>query len=346
MRNKWFLFLAGIFFLGGRSMAQQADSTALTMEEYVKAKGFVVRDLDNDTYVKFDANKYVAERYEDRKPFYITGDDGNKKRVDLYSLSRKGQPGTIGTLVYYTTEKGKLYTAFLPGRSAPGLVWEKYFEDIHAIDKAEPFFVLKMSYILSKEFSFQQYKASLKGKVPNRAEAATYGNDICFPGADMVELVDGTRKRVEDVRKGDAVVVLDAQTGAKKNGVIGNVVKHVAKNYAITKLLLLKVTAADGARGVVRGIAPGASGSREWTFNLLELEATPNHPMEMREGQEKMGDIVPGQEILCKDKGGKGYSYYTVWDKEETAKGVQPVYSLELVSKDLMIVNEVVVRQK
>ncbi|HVW60795.1 MAG TPA: hypothetical protein VHC48_12185, partial [Puia sp.] len=74
--------------------------------------------------------------------------------------------------------------------------------------------------------------------------------------------------------------------------------------------------------------------------------ATPNHPMVTRTGEERMGNIVPGEEILCKDKRGAAYLYYTVWDKEELTKGVQPVYSLELSTPDLMIINGVTVRQK
>ena len=122
-RQRSSLLLTALFCCVAGLRAQKPDSTALTMDEYVKAKDFIIRDLDNETYVKFDGNKYVAERYEDRKPYFITGDDGMKKRVDLYSLTRKGQPGVIGTLIYYTTEKGKLYSAVLPGRSAASPVW-------------------------------------------------------------------------------------------------------------------------------------------------------------------------------------------------------------------------------
>lgn len=331
-RKRPSLLLAALLCCVAGLHAQKPDSTALTMDEYVKARDFIIRDLDNETYVKFDGNKYVAERYEDRKPYYITGDDGMKKRVDLYSLTRKGQPGVIGTLIYYTTEKGKLYSAVLPGRSAAALVWERYFEDIHAIDKTEPFFVLKLSYVLSKEFSYQQYKSSLKGRLPDRSEAATYGNDICFPGDDWVEMADGVRKKVSDMRRGDAVFVVDPETGMRKKSFIGKVVVHEAKNYAITKLLMLKATQGKT--------------SHEWTISIRELEATPNHPMVTRTGQIKVGDIVPGAQLLCKDKASRKYVYYTVWDKEEYAKGIEPVYSLELSTPDLMIINGVTVRQK
>ena len=334
MHYRWIsiLMVAGVMMAGTNTNAQKTDSSGLTAGEYTKATQFIIQDLDNESYMKFEGNKYVAERYENGKPYFITGDDGMKKRIDLYTLTRKGDPAVIGTLIYYTTEKGTRYTACLPGRSAPGPVWEKYFEDIHAIDKKEPFFVLKLSYVLSREFTYQQYKASLKGKNPDRAEAGTYGNDICFPGEDLVELGDGRKIKIGEVRKGDEIMALDPQTGLVKKVSVQKLVAHASGNYAITTLLLLRATATGGPN--------------EWSISLQEIQATPNHPMATRTGSMRMGDVMPGQEILCKNKDGQAYSYFTVWSKEEYAKGIQPVYSLELSTNDLVSVNGVSARQK
>ena len=177
------------------------------MEEYKKAKTFAVKDLDNDTYVKFD-NTYVLDRYEMRKPYFVTGDDGLKKRIDLYTLLYKGITQPLGTLIYYTTESGKRYTALQPNFAADEKVWAQYFEDIHAIDKEEKNFVLKLSYILSKEMSFQLHKAMNGGKV--KVEDATYGSNICFPGDQLVLMGDGSHKPIAQVKEGDEIVTTDA----------------------------------------------------------------------------------------------------------------------------------------
>jgi hypothetical protein len=179
---------------------QAQEKTAahlLTMEEYEKAKKFTVKDLDNDTYVKFD-NTYVLDRYEGRKPYFITGDDGQKKRIDLYRFLLKDGMQEMGTVLFYTNEKGKIYQACLPNFKADGKVWEKYFEDIHAIDKVEPNFVLKLSYVLSKELGFQLYKATKQGADLSK-EAGTYGSDICFPGTMEVAMWDGSKKLLSDI---------------------------------------------------------------------------------------------------------------------------------------------------
>ncbi len=70
--------LSAILIIVSFSINAQTLHT-LSMEEYEKAKTFAVKDLDNDSYVKFE-NTYVLDRYEGRKPYFITGDDGNKKR--------------------------------------------------------------------------------------------------------------------------------------------------------------------------------------------------------------------------------------------------------------------------
>src|SRR6201996_5967325 len=200
------IFLTAALLVAGMIAVRAQDtaaSRALTMPEYEKAKTFSVGDLDKDTYVKFE-NAYILDRGGFGKPYFITGDDGMKKRIDLYKLLLKEGRVELGTVIYYTTENGKRYTACMPGYKADAKVWRKYFEDIHAIDKEEPFFVLKLSYVLSEELGFQLYRSAKgqQGAAVNR-EAGTYGNDICFPGEMRVSMADGGEKALRDVRAGD-----------------------------------------------------------------------------------------------------------------------------------------------
>ena len=106
--------------------AQQStgSSRPLTLAEYQKAKTFAVKDLDNETYVKFE-NAYILDRYEARKPYFITGDDGLKKRMDLYKLISKEGMQELGVVIFYTNEKGKQYQALLPNLTTDGNVWEQ-----------------------------------------------------------------------------------------------------------------------------------------------------------------------------------------------------------------------------
>jgi hypothetical protein len=304
----------------------------ITIDEYQKAKTFIIKDLDNETYAKFDSNHFIAERYEDRKPYFITGDDGMKKRIDLYSLSKKADGQQVGTLIYYTTEKGKLYTACLPNGFADAKVWDAYFTDIHAIDKVEQFFVLKLSYVLSKEFSYQQYKSSLKGKEPNRAEAGTYGNDICFPGDDLVAMADGSSKILKDIEAGDKIVTIDPATKNPTTTTVTKLVSHSAKNYAITTLTLIGATSGVDLHDI--------------HFSVQQVQATPNHPITTKTGTKKLGEVLEGEQVLCQNKQTGKYQTFTVCDKLEKAGGVQPVYNMETTGGSTFLMNGVMVMQK
>ncbi len=249
---------------GRRSPAPAETPRVLSADEYAKAKTFKVKDLDNDTYVKLE-NTYVLDRYEMRKPYFITGDDGLKKRIDLYKLIAKEGMQELGTMIYYTNEKGALYTAVLPGFRADAAVWEKYFEDIHAIDKEEKNFVLKLSYVLSKEFGFQLYKSANQGK-NLKAESGTYSNNICFPGSQQVTMANGATKALKDIRPGDRVVTIDPLTRQANTVRVKELVAHEAENYAITSLLVVATQEASTAAGM------------EVHMSSRVLQATPNHP--------------------------------------------------------------------
>jgi len=332
MNMKNIVFAVGLL-LAGAIVVRAQDSAAvraLTLEEYEKAKTFSVGDPDKDTYVKFE-NTYILDHSGFGKPYFITGDDGKKKRIDLYKLILKDGRVELGTIIYYTTESGKRYTACMPGYKADPKIWRKYFEDVHAIDKEEPFYVLKLSYVLSEELGFQLYRAASGGQgAAVSREAGTYGNDICFPGDMRVSMADGTKKLVSEVRPGDEVVTVDPGSHREQTVRVKELTVHAVKNYAITKLLLLSAA---------------GRGSREVVLSSRVLEATPNHPMMTAGGARKAGELSAGDKVLCPDAKG-GYTEFVVWDKEEAAGGLQPVYNIVAAGGRTFLMNGVMVMQK
>jgi len=308
------LLLAG--FIAVR--AQDTTGRALTMAEFEKASTFHVQDLDKDTYIKFE-NAYILDKGGFGKPYFITGDDGKRKRIDLYRLILKEGRVELGTMIYYSNEKGQGWVACMPGYKADPKVWEKYFEHIHAIEKDEANFVLKLSYVLSKELGYQMYRNG--GKEVSR-EAGTYGNDICFPGEMEVAMAGGGKKLLSEVKAGDAVVTVDPVTNREKTVLVKELTVHEAKNYAITRLVL---------------IAARETGERDVVLSSRVLEATPNHPMV---GGKKVGELRLGNAVLC--DGG----VFTVWEKTEGAGGVQQVYNIVADGGSALIMNGVMVKQK
>jgi len=312
-----------------------AAASALTPSEYEKAKTFVVGDPDKDSYIKFE-NAYILDRNDFGKPYFITGDDGMKKRIDLYKLIRKEGRVELGTVIFYTTEKGRRYSACMPGFKSDPKVWEKYFEDIHAIDKEEKYFVLKLSYVLSRELGYQLYRSANagSGKDPGATrEAGTYGNDICFPGNMQVAMADGTVRDLSGVRAGEEIVTVDPVTLAATRVRVKELTVHDVKNYAITRVLL--VAAENTGRG-----------DREILLHSKWLEATPNHPMVTGAGQKRAGDLVEGDAIICQDDHQDSYRSYTVWYKTEKAGGMQRVYNIVAGGGTTFVMNGVMVSQK
>ena len=326
------IFALSVAFTYAQENKATLNPRPLAMTEYDKAKSYLVKDLDKDTYVKFD-NTYIADRYEMKKPYFITGDDGLKKRIDLYKLVAKDGMQELGTLIYYTNEKGKRYMALQPNFTADGKVWEKYFEDIHSIDKEEKNFVLKLSYILSKEMSFQLYKSINQGR-DLKEEAGTYGSDICFPGTELVAMADGSKKLLSSIRAGDQVITVDAVTKKPVAVQVTQLVEHKAENYAITQLLLVssrETAAVDGMHVQLQ--------------NKL-LQATPNHPMLVNGRRKNIGEVNIGDQITCQDEKTHTYQTYTVYNKTEKAGGMQKVYNMVVTGGTTFILNDVMVMQK
>ncbi len=312
------------------AQSSDAESRPLTMEEYEMTKDFEIADLDSDTYVKVDDN-YVLDRYEMKKPYFITGDDGLKKRIDLYNLLERESMSILGMVIFYTNEKDEVFKALLPGFSTEGDIWERYFEDIHAIDKEEENFVLKLSYVLSKEVSFQHFKAQ-GDQLP--IESATYGNDICFPGNQVVAMANGRSKFLRDVKAGDRVVTVDPDTKLEKIVAVKGLVSHEASNYAITQLNVVAAIETLEAEGMVVRLS-----------NKL-LEATPNHPMMTKNGRKAMSEIEAGEEILCLNNATNAYETFHVLSKKEYAAGTQKVYNMVADEGATFLMNGVMVLQK
>lgn len=316
-----------------RSLAQSTaviNPRPLTAEEYKKAKTFKVNDLDKDTYVKFE-NKYVLDRYEMRKPYFVTGDDGKRKRIDLYKLYSRDSMQEIGLVIYYTSETGKFYTAVQPCSNSDAAIWNDYFEDIHAIDKEEKNFVLKLSYVLSKEMSFQLYKSLNKNVL---VDNGTYGTDICFPGDEWVTMADGSKKYMQQIKSGDKILTIDPLTKISKAAVVKGLAEHVSENYAITRLLLTSISETETGNSINVSISSKI------------IEATPNHPVQTIHSKKKIGEIITGDEIICFDENSNSFKTYTVQYKTEIADKNQKVYNVVAENGETIIINNVMVLQK
>jgi hypothetical protein len=63
-------------------------------------------------------------------------------------------------------------------------------------------------------------------------------------------------------------------------------------------------------------------------------------------GDKTIGEVKEGDRVLCLDDKTGRYTAFTVWNKEESAGGVQPVYNIVADGGNTFIMNGVMVRQK
>jgi hypothetical protein len=236
-------------------------------------------------------------------------------------------------MVFYTNEAGKRYQALVPNYTADATVWEVYFDDIDNINKVEKNFILKLSYVLSKELSFQQYKVINGGKV-SKDESAKYGTTICFPGDELVTMSNGAKKQLRDVKSGDKIITVDPVTHQSSATVVKELTEHEAENYALTQLVLILARESKMPDGL------------NIDLSAKVVKATPNHPMLTKKGNSKIGDIGLGEEVLCLNEATGKYEIYTVLQKNEHAEGVQKVYNIVAEKGSTLIMNGVMVLQK
>lgn len=167
------------------------ESRGITVEEYAKAKTFTLKNLDEDTYVKFE-NNYILDRYQMKPPYIFKYSDGIERRIYLYKmLDNKTKQELAMLAIYYTPGNGKAINLCIPNAAAPKEVWVKYIDDLKEYGAKENGLLSAYSYVLSKEMSSLLNSGS--GQPVNTAGSKT-DYDVCFPKDALVTLANGSEK--------------------------------------------------------------------------------------------------------------------------------------------------------
>lgn len=330
-RSIYSLFLAiALVFALQLAYAQDDALRGMTQEEYELAKTAQVDDLDNDTYVKIGDGDYVLDRYEMKPPYFITGDSGIKKRIDVYKLLDRESMGELGLVVYFTnTEAEETFNLVIPNMATKGDVWNMYFDDIHQHDREEGDVALKMSYVLSKEVAYLMQKSS--GVDMSAMDQDNSDYDFCFAADARVTMADGSDKMISEVEVGDVVLTLDQ--GISKPVLVEGIDIHQKAEIQLAKAVLFPVESVTASLNGTAGTA------------AIELTATANHPVLTTAGKKALGDLQSG-DILLKYDAQSGQSVaYQVHFVSPAYDFVKKVYNLE-VEGESYLVNELLVLEK
>ena len=324
------IFVLALVFVSQYSFAQDGALRGMTKDEYELAKTVEVEDLDNDTYVKIGEGDYVLDRYEMKPPYFITGDSGVKKRLDVYKIMDRESMSDLGLVVYFTnTEADETFNLVIPNMASKGEVWNMYFDDIHQHDREEGDVALKMSYILSKEVAYLMQKSS--GVDMSAMDQENDDYDFCFAANALINMADGSQKLISEVEVGDVVLSLKGE--AARPVKVEGIDTHQKAEITLSKAVLFpleEVTASLEGTGVSAA---------------TELVATANHPVMTTAGKKALGELQPGDVLLSYDaQSGRSVAYQLHFLAPSYDK-VKQVYNLE-VEGDSYLVNSILVMEK
>ncbi len=307
-----------------------SELRGMTPEEYALALDIKVDDLDNDTYVKVNDGQYVLDRYDMKPPYYITGDSGVKKRLDLYKLTERATMQDLGMVVFVTdTKANETFNLVIPNLKSDGKVWNMYFDDIHQHDREQGDVALKMSYVLSKELAYLMQKAN--GADVSAMDEANSDYDFCFPAAAKVTLYDGSQKNIADVQPGDRVVTY--KNGKKLLTGVEEVSVHQKHSIDLARVILISEETVT------------ASTSNTTQSEVRELLATPNHPVLTAEGKKSIAQLKEGDVMYYYNAMTQSFEKYSVQLIYQHYKTTTKVYNLG-TSEDSYLVDGLVVMEK
>jgi hypothetical protein len=235
-----------------------AGNRALTMAEYEKAKTFTVGDPDKDTYVKFE-NAYILDHSGFGKPYFITGDDGKKETHRSVQADPEGRQGGTGHRhLLYHGEMASGTRPVLPGLQVPirqGL--EKVFRR-HSRHRQAGALLCDEAVLcpVRRSWVIQLYRSATgrAGCDRSAGRPAPMAMTFVFPVIWRSRMAGRRPQAAAGSQAGDDCGDRGPCDAYGRHG--GEAVKeltvHDAKNYAITRLVLLAAV-------------PGRRGDRVWS---------------------------------------------------------------------------------
>jgi hypothetical protein len=320
------LFCISIFGITTRAIAQETkpESRSLTLEEYNKVKTFLPKNLDQDTYVKFE-NAYILDRYQMKPPYIFKYSDGIERKIYLYKLLDNKTKKELGMVAFYHTPgNSKTISLCIPTPTAPKEVWARYIDDLKEYGAQESGLLSSFSYVMSREMS-ALFTSGSATSAPVAGSATDY--DVCFPEDALVRMADGSEKQIKDIHAGDEVAAFDQKTGTLQTARVKEMHTHTDKVYTLTSVLL---------------ISNEPTASLNAYMPSVVLEATPNHPVFTSNGRKTMETLEKGEYLYQYSSATGTFIKYEVMQVVTESRQVNKVYNLVTTQKNFLINNTVV----
>jgi hypothetical protein len=301
----------------------------ITLEEYTKAKTFTFKNIEEDTYAKFE-NMYILDRYQMKPPYVFKYSDGIERRFYLYKMLDNKTKKELGMVaVYYLPAQKKAVNLCIPNAAASKEVWAMYIDDLKDLGAKESGLLSTYSYVLSREVS--ALSGSGNGQAVSVAGTAT-DYDVCFPENARVMLPDGSERLIGEVKAGDQIAAYDLESGKLVQTVVEEVQVHEEKAYSLTSVMLFKEELTASA--FIGGLSVN-----------YHMEATANHPVLTDKGRKTMKELTAGDNLYVYDGITGNVTVLKAMQVTHDIRTTSKVYNL-VTSKKNYLVNRAVVLDK
>ncbi|WP_020528194.1 Hint domain-containing protein [Flexithrix dorotheae] len=306
---------AAIFFLFPMLIQAQDEGTTkgMTEEDFKTIKTLKIKNLEKDTYVKFDEG-YVLDRYELKKPYAFNFADGKERKVYLYNVYETEEMNTIGFLaIYSNADDGKTYNICIPGVGADKACWGLFIDELKYRGEEEAGLLPTVAFAFSKELSNLLY--AMENGMEAAEVSAEEEYEYCFPETALVTMADGSQKTIDKVNIGEEVLMLDRKLKEVTTTKITGIDIHQRVEIQIGTLYFLPHHL--------------MSSSSVHLSEIFELRATLNHPVITTDGIKPLGKIKSGDEIFYWSQNDQKLMKYQVFHILKNGQKVTKVYNLK-----------------
>lgn len=274
MHNTFLLVCAMI--ICGVTNAQQFGKA-----EYEQLKSLTIENLERDSYVVFDEEGFILDRYELKPAYVFTFSDQIERKVYVYLVYPLETEDTLGCVLFYQREEVTIALP-VPGVTADREAWGLYIDDLKYVGEDEPGFLACVSFVISKEFS-----ALLAGSSGSLEEEGEY--EYCFPSDAMVLLASGKELPISELEPGMEIMSWDSDEERFCQTVVTGLDVHLRESIPLFEIWMTD---------------PGVLLTQTVDEPVLKLlSLTPNHPIESTQGRMRAEEVAPGMNIFLEVNG-------------------------------------------
>lgn len=249
-----------------------ASAQGYSPEQYDALKTLQVENLERDTYVFFDEEGFILDRYELKPAYTFNFSDEIERKVYLYLVYPTETEDTLGSILFYQREDVTIALP-LPGAGSPPETWGKYIDDLKYTGEDESGFLACIGFVVSKEFS-----SLLAGSNAAIEEEGEY--EYCFAPSTMIQMADGSKRMISEVSPGEQVLAYSSSENSWKAEEVTGIDIHQKKQISVLTIFYLDPTVNLSSSSV--------------EVPLSSLTLTPGHPVFVDGKRIQAKNLTPG----------------------------------------------------